>query len=95
MFACFMCFAWLLNFAAPVVEWLPAGLGMGLIYLALPLSLTFTLLHGSRIHREMTEARRDAFLMFASFSILFGVIIFTMIVVMSVSAFMGIARTGP
>ena len=93
--ACFLCIVYLFKFATPTVAWLHSWWAGWLIYVAIPLVLTFTLLHGSRIHREMSEAGRDAFLFLMSVTILVGVVIFMTLVAVSASVFTGIARIGP
>ncbi len=92
---CLVCCAYLFNFAAPTVAWLNAWWAAWLIYATIPLLLTFTLLHGSRIHREMSEAARDAFLFVVSLAVVFGVAVFTVGVVILASVFTGFARIGP
>jgi len=93
--ACFVCCAYLFNFAAPAVAWLNSRWAAWLIYATIPLLLTFTLLHGSRIHREMSEAARDAFLLFVSLAVFIGVAVFMVGVVILASVFTGFARIGP
>ena len=49
-----------------LVGWLPVwGVGF-LIYALLPIALTFTILHVSCIHREMSKAARGSFLLLIS-----------------------------
>lgn len=93
--ACFMCYAYLFNVAAPAVAWLHMWWAGWLVYVAIPLALTFTILHGSRIHREMSEAVRDAFLLFVSLAILASAAVFIVGVVILASVFTGFARIGP
>lgn len=93
--ACLLCFVFLLAFAPPVVAWLNVWWAGWLVYVGIPLTLTFTLLHGSRIHREMSEIRRDTFLFLESLAMLVSVIVFMLMVVVMVSAFSGPERIGP
>ena len=71
-FACFACLVYLFWVGEPVVEWLQVRWAGWLIYLLLPLALTFTLLYGSCIHREMRSAVRALFLLWVSVLIFGG-----------------------
>src|ERR1017187_10975369 len=70
-FACFACMAYLFSVGEPVVEWLHVWWAGLLIYMLLPLALTFTILYGSCIHREMRSAVRALFLLLVSL-LMFG-----------------------
>ncbi|HYA79064.1 MAG TPA: hypothetical protein VED19_00980 [Candidatus Nitrosopolaris sp.] len=94
-FACLTCMAYLFYVVSPAVELLGAGWAEMLVYTLIPIVLTFTILHGSDIHREMTRAGRAAFLFLVSCLIFGGTFLFLGVLVFCASAFPGIGRTGP
>jgi predicted permease len=93
--ACLVCFIYLLAMAAPAVEWLHLRGAGYFVYIFIPFALTFTLLYGSHIHREMAKVNRAAFLLLASFFIFAGTALFIGAVVFFASVFVGIGRVGP
>ena len=62
----------LLSLGKPAVEWFRVWWAELLIYTLLPLTLTFTILYGSCIHREMKSAVRALFLLLVSLLIFGG-----------------------
>ena len=71
-FACFACLAYVFSVGEPVVEWLQVRWAGWLIYMFLPMALTFSILYGSCIHREMKSAMRALFLLLVSLLIFGG-----------------------
>ena len=92
---CFASSSYVFLIGAPTVDWLNTWWAAWLVYLAAPLALTFTFLHASRVHRELSEAVRDVFLLFVSLAIFIGMVFFAVAVVVVASVFMGFARIGP
>jgi hypothetical protein len=93
--ACGLCCAYLFGIASPTVQLLPARWAEMLVYTLLPLTLTFTLLYGSRIHREMARVARAAFLFMVSVLIFTGVAIFMGTLVVLAGAFTELGRGQP
>jgi len=56
----------------PEVQWLRAWWAELLVYILLPVTLTFVILYSSCIHREMRSALRALFLLMVSFAIFAG-----------------------
>ena len=71
--ACVFCCAFLFGIASPAVQLLQAWWAEWLVYALIPIALTFTLLYGSSIHREMARLARAAFLVLVSVFIFIGV----------------------
>ena len=94
-FACLACLAYLFCVVSPAVEMLGVGWAEMLVYTLIPIALTFTILHGSDIHREMTRTGRAAFLFLVSCLIFGGTFLFMGVLVFCACAFPGIGRTGP
>ena len=93
--ACLASTAYVSIIGAPAVDWLHVWWAAWMVYLVIPLALTFTLLHGSHIHREMSETVRDLFLVFVSVEIFAGMIFFVTGVLVLASIFKDIGRVGP
>ena len=75
------------------MEWLQLGWAkMLVVYTVVPLALTFTILHGSQMHREMREATRSCFLFLISVLIFAGVCLFLGAVAFFVFASMPLGR---
>jgi len=94
-FACLACSAYLLCVVSPAVELLGVGWAELLVYTFIPIALTFTILHGSDIHREMTRVARASFLFLVSCLIFGGTFLFMGVLVFCACAFPGVGRTGP
>lgn len=90
--SCLACFAYLFAFGVRSIETLATGWLVWAAYIVLPLTLTFTLLHGSSIHREMAGLKRTAFLLTASGAILIGAAFFLGAIVSIAGIFGGLAR---
>jgi hypothetical protein len=63
-----------------------------LVYTLLPLTLTFTILYGSGIHREMTKAIRVLFLLLNSCLFYVGACLALGVIAMLAFVFMPISR---
>ena len=94
-FACLACTAYLLCVVSPAVESLGAPWAELLVYTLIPIGLTFTILHGSNIHREMTRTVRASYLFLISCLIFGGTFLFIGALVFCACAFPGGGRTGP
>ena len=90
--ACALCSAYLFGIASPAVELLQVWWMEMLVYTIIPVTLTFTLLCGSHIHREMPMMKRAVFLFVVSVLMFAGVAFFLGAVVFFGSAFAGLAR---
>ena len=76
-FACLGCVTFLFSVGSQAMEWFQLGWAERLaIYISLPLTLTFTILFGSRVHREMKSVARAGFLLAVSLLIFAGVFLF-------------------
>lgn len=93
--ACLASSVYLLCVVSPAVELLGAWWAELMVYTLLPIALTFTILHGSDIHREMTSVTRTCFLLLASCLIFGGTFLFMGALVFCACAFPGVGRTGP
>ena len=71
--ACLGCMVSLFSIGRPVVEWFRVWWAELLIYTLLPIALTFAILLGSCIHREMRKVARALFLLLFSLLIWGGV----------------------
>jgi hypothetical protein len=89
--ACLACVAYLFGIVGPVVQSLPHWWEELLVYL-LPLTLTFTLLCGSHIHREMNTAKRTAFLLGTAAVMFAGAVLIVLGIVGCGGLFSGLAR---
>lgn len=91
--ACLACSAYLFWVVSPAVELLGAWWAELLVYTLIPITLTYTILHGSKFHREMAGAVRTSFLFLVSCLIFSGtflfMMVFTMVLVFCASAFPG------
>jgi hypothetical protein len=94
-FACLACCAYLFRVVSPAVELLGVWWEELLVYTLIPLALTFTILHGSDFHREMTRAARASYLILVSCLMFGGSFLFMGVLVFCACAFPGIGRTGP
>lgn len=94
-FACLACSAYLYCVVSPAVELLGVWWAELLVYTLIPIALTFTILHGSDIHREMTRAVRASYLFLVSCLIFGGTFLFVGALVFCACAFPGVGRTGP
>ena len=94
-FACLGCMAYLFSVGKPALELLQAGWVEVLVCVLIPMTLTFTILHGSCIHREMARWMRAGFLFLVACLIFGGDFVFMVVVIFCSAAFPGIGRTGP
>ena len=94
-FACLACSAYLFRVVSPAVELLGVWWAELLVYTLVPIALTFTILHGSDIHRDMTRAARASYLFLISCLIFGGTFLFIGALVFCACAFPGVGRTGP
>jgi hypothetical protein len=90
--ACLVCSTLLVWVARPAVELLPVWWMELLVYVLVPIALTFTLLYASSIHREMRRLARTAFLFLVSCLIFGGVTFFMAAVIFFVMVFTGLGR---
>lgn len=72
-FACLTSLVSLFAISQPLVEFLKVWWVGGLLCLLLPIALTFTILYGSCVHREMGKLARGLFL-FGNSLLIFGCI---------------------
>ena len=97
--ACLACSVYLFAVVRPAIELLGAWWAELLVYALIPITLTYTILHGSEFHREMTSGARTSFLFLVSCLIFSGtflfMMVFTMVLVFCACAFPGVGRTGP
>jgi len=94
-FACLASSAYLFWVVSPAVELLGARWAELLVYTLVPITLTFTILHGSNFHREMTRMVRASFLLLVSCLIFGGILFFMAVLVFCACAFPDVGRTGP
>lgn len=69
---CLGCQVCLFTFGSAAINHVPFYWAKMLVYILLPLTLTFTILYGSCIHREMRKAARVLFLLLHSLLIYAG-----------------------
>jgi hypothetical protein len=86
-FACLASLICLFVVSQPVVEFLHVRWAGGLLCLLFPIGLTFTILYGSSVHREMGRVMRVLFL-FGNSLLIFGGICLALLVV----AFVAVAQ---
>ena len=70
--ACLVCLAYLFSVGQAALESVPFWWAKMSAYTLIPLTLTFTILHGGCIHREMTKTVRVLFLLLNSLLIFVG-----------------------
>ena len=72
-FACLACMVCLFTVGKEAMEWLQLGRAeMLMIYTFIPFALTFAILYGSCIHRDMKKTARTLFLLLISLLIFGG-----------------------
>ncbi len=93
-FTCLICLVCLFSFGSTVMERLRFGWApMSLVYILIPLALTFAILEGSGIHREMKKSVRALFLLgvstliFVAVSLILGAVAFLALASMPLSRF--------
>lgn len=90
--ACLGCMVFLFSAGKLAMERAPLWWAKLLVYTLIPLTLTFTILYGSCIHREMKRAVRVLFLVGNSLLIFAGACLSLGIIAMMALAFMPLSR---
>jgi hypothetical protein len=93
--ACLGCSGLMFGIVAPALQRLHLGWAESLVSVAIPLGVTFVLLYGSSIHREMTRLTRSAYLLLISVMIFTGTALFFGAIAFFATAFANMGRGEP
>jgi hypothetical protein len=94
-FACLGCSGLMFGIVTPALQRLHLGWAESPVCVLLPLGLTFVLLYGSSIHREMAKLTRSAYLLLVSVMIFTGTALFFGAIAFFATAFANMGRGEP
>jgi hypothetical protein len=90
--ACWACVIYLVRIGEPAMEGLRIPFAGLMVFTLLPMTLTFTILHGSCIHREMKTSVRAMFLFMVALAIFCGACLFAGIFAFMAGAVLPLSR---
>ncbi len=89
---CLLCVAYVFLVGQPVAEMLQMGWAVFAVCTLLPIALTFTILHGSCLHREMSPAARSLIILSVSLLIFAGACVLLTILAFIACAILPLSR---